>query len=67
MVALTGWVPDALPSFQLTPVTVVGVSDGFFSTTWNFPAGGLVLVTTGVTCSGVAPEVTVTALTAASE
>ena len=66
MVALTGWVPDWLPSFHLTPVTVVGVSDGLFRTTLSEPVGGFVPVTTGVTWSGVAPEVTVSALTAAS-
>ena len=42
MVALTGWVPDSLPSFQLTAVTVVGVSDGLSRTTCNDPAAGLI-------------------------
>ncbi len=66
MVAVTGWVPDRLPSFQLIAFTVVGVSDGLSSSTFSSPAAGLVPVMTGVACSGVAPEVTVAGPTAPS-
>jgi hypothetical protein len=64
MVALTGWVPDSPPSFHFTPLTVVGLSDGLAGTTFREPAAGAVPVASGVACVGVAPEVTVSALTA---
>ena len=66
MVVSRAWVPELLPSVQLTAVTVVGVVEGLSRSTCSDPAAGLIWVMTGVACSGVAPEVMVAWLTASS-